>query len=301
MTEIHTIDLHYLGQPCTIAGYLLMGPDGPVLIETGPASTLDHLEAGLKQHGVVLNDLRGALVTHIHLDHAGAAGHLAKHGVPIHVHEFGAKHLVDPSKLIDSARRIYRDQMDRLWGEVLPVPAHLVRSIRDGDVIDIAGLVFAAIETPGHARHHHAFRLETPRGRICFTGDAAAMIVPGYPFISLPTPPPEFDLDAWLNSLARLDAERFRMIYLTHFGCLNTPTRHFENVKRALRAHSEFIRTQLNLSKSEDEILQSYRPWIERQALAGGISEQQLPHFVSENLLRMNVTGMVRYWTKTRA
>src|SRR5207344_3255899 len=111
--------------------------------------------------------------THIHLDHAGAAGHLARNGTRIHVHEFGAKHLIDPTKLIESATRIYGEQMDRLWGPILPVPENQIVAIRDGDVIEAAGLRFDAIETPGHARHHHSFAIEVQGERVCFTGDIA--------------------------------------------------------------------------------------------------------------------------------
>src|SRR5262245_25291816 len=122
MSDIHTIDLHYLGIPQAIASFVILDRSGAVLIETGPASTLEHLTAGLAGLGLQLSDVRHVLVTHIHLDHAGAAGHLARHGAAIHVHEFGAKHLIDPTKLIDSATRIYGDQMERLWGSIIPVP-----------------------------------------------------------------------------------------------------------------------------------------------------------------------------------
>ena len=221
MSRLHTIDLHYLGIPQAIAAFVMMGSDGPVLIETGPASTLNNLADGLASLNLGLADIRHALVTHIHLDHAGAAGHLARNGTRIYVHEFGAKHLIDPSRLIESATRIYADQMDRLWGSIVPVPEKLVTPVHDGDVIAIGDLRFTALETPGHARHHHAFAVDlvpplplgegsevraeratgtqpggateprtpsprpSPRGRgsrrICFAGDAAGIIIPGIP------------------------------------------------------------------------------------------------------------------------
>src|SRR5262249_30206501 len=154
-----------------------------------------------------LTDIRHALVTHIHLDHAGAAGHLAQHGTHIYLHEFGGPHLIDPSRLIDSATRIYGDQMDHLWGRLIPVPEHLVHPVRDGDGLNPDGLRITAIEPPGHARHHHAFALEIDGERIGFAGDAAGIIMPGIPeppagtFMVVPTPPPEFDLQAWLTSI----------------------------------------------------------------------------------------------------
>ena len=140
MPVIHTIDLHYLGIPKAIAAYVVIGPDGPVLVEAGPSSTLTHLVDGLAALSLKPGDIRHALVTHIHLDHAGAAGHLARNGTRIWVHEFGAPHLVDPSKLIASATRIYGSQMDRLWGPIVPVPPELISPVRDGDLIEVGGL-----------------------------------------------------------------------------------------------------------------------------------------------------------------
>lgn len=304
MPTIHTIDLNYLGVPETIASYLIVGPEGPVLIETGPESSSRNLTEGLNRLGYEPKDIAHALVTHIHLDHAGAAGWLAEHGTTIHVHEFGAKHLIDPNKLINSATRIYGDQMDRLWGKIIPVPEERVRAVRDGETISVGGLTFTAIETPGHARHHHAFALETARGRICFTGDAAAMLVPGIPtdrYVSIPTPPPEFDLIAWLRSIDRLDDARFKTLYPTHFGPVHTAAGHFVTLRRMLRSHVEFIRTMRRTTSDESELVRKYAIWTRRQAVNAGVSEAQIPHFVSDNLLRMNVTGIVRYLSQREA
>ena len=247
MPEIHTIDLHYLGIPGAIAAYLVVGPPPkrePVLIETGPASTLEHLKSGLKSLGLDLANIRHALVTHIHLDHAGAAGHLARQGTRIYVHEFGAKHLVDPTRLIESASRIYGDQMERLWGTLVPVPQAQITPVHDGDFLDIAGLRLRALETPGHARHHHAFALE----EICFVGDVAGISVPGVPepprgkFISVPTPPPEFDLPAWHASIDRLRSQEFARIYLTHYGACDNVDAHFQKLHQWLDEHTDVVR-----------------------------------------------------------
>jgi len=312
MPLIHTIDLHYLGVPGMIACYLVVGPDGPVLVETGPASCLEALEQGLADRGVSLDDIQDVLVTHIHLDHAGAAGHLAERGTRVHVHEFGAPHLADPAKLIASARRIYGDEMERLWGRVLPCPAARVLSVADKDAIDVSGLRFTAIETPGHARHHHAYALESDHGTVCFTGDAAGMIVPDTSatreadgmrsesrsrFINLPTPPPEFDPDTWLESIERLEQCRFKALYLTHFGAVRTPLAHLTAVKQAVRAHTDFVRAKLKLGQSESEITESYAKWVRMQAERAGVTGDQLGRFVSDNLLRMNVMGIVRHLT----
>lgn len=301
MTAIHTLDLQYLGEPCSIASYLLVSDEGPVLIETGPGSTFEQLERALNEYSIELREIKHAFVSHIHFDHAGAAGLLAEHGAMIHVHEFGAKHLIDPSKLIASATRIYGDAMDRLWGKIIPIPQKQVQPVSDGDVFELGNLRLTAIETPGHARHHHAFALATEDGPVCFTGDAAAMIVPDVPgtkYISLPTPPPEFDREAWLASIDRLKRDHFAALYLTHFGRVNDVTAHLDAVGLAVNSHSNFIINVMADDLDEASILKQYAAWVREQAIGAGVTEAQMPHFLSKNLLSMNVTGVMRYWNK---
>ncbi len=304
---IHILDLHYLGIPQAIAAYVVFGPPPqktPVLIETGPASTLVHLKSGLAAIGLDLKDIRHALVTHIHLDHAGAAGHLAQNGTQIYVHEFGAKHLIDPSKLVDSATRIYGKQMDRLWGSIIPVPERQITPVHHDDVIEIDGLRLTAIETPGHARHHHAFAIDE---KTCFVGDAAGISVPGVPeppigkFLSVPTPPPEFDPPAWHASIDRLKSHNFSTIYLTHYGPCRNPAAHFDRLHMLIDEHAEFVRREVDAGATRDEILQRYIAWNRTQASAENISDLAFAQYVSVNLLTMNVDGIVRYWSKAAA
>ena len=298
--RIQTIDLNYLGHPNTIASYLVMGPESPVLIETGPSSTLESLQAGLAEHDVEPGDIKHVFVTHIHLDHAGAAGWWAKQGAQVYVHEFGAKHLIDPEKLIQSATRIYGDDMDRLWGPITPIPESQVTAVSDDDVIEAGGLSFRAIETPGHARHHHAFAAHIDNEDICFTGDAAAMIVPKTDFIAIPMPPPEFNLEQWIGSIERLRTRQFDAIYPTHFGRLEHVHRHFERLKQQVNEHAEFIRESIDRDEADAERRRRYAEWVREQALTDGVPQADLAHFVSDNLLNMNVTGIARYWTKKR-
>lgn len=312
MLLIHTIDLQYHGMAEMIASYVVIGPEGPVLVDTGPPLCLEHLERGLADRGMSVEDIRHALVTHIHLDHAGAAGHLARRGVTVYVHEFGAPHLVDPSKLIASARRIYGEDTERLWGSIVPAPESKIVAVRDNESLEVAGLHFTAIETPGHARHHHAYSLATENRPVCFTGDAAGMIIPGLAkrrrdgdtaiadsarFINLPTPPPEFDPQLWMQSVERLERGRYKALYLTHFGAVHTPLAHLTAVKQAIRNHTEFVRAKRNLWQSESAIIESYTRWVRMQAQRAGASDGELASFVSDNLMRMNVMGMARYLT----
>jgi glyoxylase-like metal-dependent hydrolase (beta-lactamase superfamily II) len=300
--SIHTIDLDYLGIPGAIAAYVVIqNSSRPVLIETGPASTLDALRAGLAALGIAFADIEHALVTHIHLDHAGAAGHLARHGAMIHVHEFGAKHLADPARLIASATRIYGEQMDRLWGSIVPVPPDKLAPVHDHDPIKIGGLRFTAIETPGHARHHHAFELDTADGRVCFAGDIAGITIPGVDpsqFLAIPTPPPEFDLDAWRASLKRVRGREYSAIYPTHFGRSEGVNGHLQRLDELLIEHVELIRSERDAGRSRAEILRRYVAQIRQQAAAIGLSDAQCSMYLSTNLLTMNVDGVLRWLEK---
>ena len=212
--QIQALDLSFQNVPRVTASYLVVGPDGPVLVETGPSSTLSQMQRQLAGAGYSPAEIRHVLVTHIHLDHAGAAGWWAQQGAQIYVHHVGAPHLIDPGKLLASASRIYGDQMDLLWGDVLPAPAERVTPIFDGDTVAVAGLAFTAMETPGHASHHHAYLL----GDIVFTGDAAGIHLPELSMVDLPAPPPEFNLELWLSTVDRLREGNFKAIYPTHFG-----------------------------------------------------------------------------------
>lgn len=298
MTAIHTLDLKYLGTARTIASYLLVDRAGPVMIETGPGSATAGLTAALAEHGHEPADVKHVLVTHIHFDHAGASGWMAARGAHIYVHELGYAHLLDPSKLNESAKRIYREKMDELWGELIPIPESQLTAVKDNDVLELEGIRIRALDTPGHAKHHHAFAVETDEGRVCFTGDAAATYIPDTgSFVSVPTPPPEFDLETWIASIERLEAERFDRIYPTHFGAVDDPAQHLARVKPTLRAHAEFVRDLMDQDVERGEILKRYTDWWVSGAKQAGVPEDKL-YFYINSMAEMNVTGIMRYWTK---
>jgi glyoxylase-like metal-dependent hydrolase (beta-lactamase superfamily II) len=159
--KIHTIDLHFMGVEKSIAAFAVEGPEGIVLIECGPYSTISHLEDGLKNVGIALADIKHLFLSHIHFDHAGAAWALAASGTMVYVHPVGLPHLAAPDKLYNSARQIYGDQMDVLWGKMEAIPAEQLYAPADGEVIAAGGLRFKAIYTPGHATHHIAWEVTT--------------------------------------------------------------------------------------------------------------------------------------------
>lgn len=292
--QLHTIDLHFLDTPEVIASYAIVGPNGAALIETGPRSTLPRLLDGLRQLGVQPSDVRDVLVTHIHLDHAGAAGWWAQQGATIHVHPVGAPHLINPSKLIASAARIYGDKMDALWGEITPAPPERVRAIGDGDVVEAGGAALTAIDSPGHAWHHHCYRLNDS----AFVGDVAGVRLPGHRWLALPSPPPEFDLEAWRASLARLSAMNLKTIYPTHYGAVNDPADHFRRYAPFMSECAEFVRQRLAEGLSREAIAARYRAWLIARGEAAGIDAAVQEHYSTVNNQAAAVDGLIRYWTK---
>ncbi len=295
--KISRLDLKFLSLPETIAAYLLHGPDGYVLVETGPASTLSTLREQLALHGLAPGDLNHVLVTHIHLDHAGAAGWLAQEGAQIYVHEVGAPHLVDPSRLLVSAGRIYGDRMDELWGETVAAPADRVTAVKDGDLIDVAGLQFTALNTPGHAWHHHTYRLDD----IAFTGDAAGIRLPATDLVDLPAPPPEFKLEVWQATIDRLLAENFSAIYPTHFGRTEDVRGQLESLRSLMEEAAEFVRLRMVDGEDRDAIVSAYIDWSHERMRANGLSDYSIEQYNAANPLFMSVDGIMRYWRKKLA
>ena len=291
---IDTLDLAFRGKPQAIAAFLVRAGRGAVLVETGPASTLPNLVAGLAEHGLTPDDVTNVLVTHIHLDHAGAAGWWAERGATVWVHPRGAAHLVDPSKLEASARRIYGAAMDTLWGPITPAPAERVRTVEDGEAIAVEGLRFTAIDTPGHANHHHVYQL----GDVAFTGDVAAIRLPGSGWVDLPAPPPEFDLEAWRASLDRLRAAGLERIYRTHFGAADGVAAELDAVEALLEASVAEVRAMLDRGLDRAAMLEEYRGWVRRRGTAAGADADRLRVYEIANPREMSVDGIVRYWRK---
>ena len=235
MPQPELIDLHHQGHARTVASYLLDCDDGPALFDCGPATTIAALENGLAEHGLKLTDVRHLLLSHIHLDHAGAAGVLVRMHpqLQVHVSAIGAPHLVEPERLERSARRLYGDTFETLWGELAPVPHANVHVVGD----DVLGL--ACFPTPGHASHHVSY---LDRDGTLYAGDAAGVrIHPGRAVLP-PTPPPEFELDQWqrtIEDLERRDPERLALI---HFGVADDPQRHLAELRLELYDWADFVR-----------------------------------------------------------
>lgn len=293
----HTIDLKFLGYTQAIAVYAFPHPGGVALIESGPGSTLRNLEAGLQALGYALNAVTDVLLTHIHLDHAGASGALARAGARIHVHPNGAPHMIDPEKLLSSAGRIYGEDMDRLWGEFLPVSADNIHVVQDGDQIKIGELTFTAFDTPGHANHHHAYIIR----QVCFCGDVGGIRMPGATQLRLPMPPPELNLEKWRASVQKLKQVEFDFIAPTHFGPFADPKQHLERLERLIDEVDEWISKVMPSNPSVEEINDLFMAWTEQRSKAAGISPAMIERYEAANPSWMTAAGIKRYWNKYRA
>jgi glyoxylase-like metal-dependent hydrolase (beta-lactamase superfamily II) len=228
------LDLLHGGDDRRIGSYLVETDDGLALHDCGPSSCLPALHDALAARGVEVADLRCLLLSHIHLDHAGAAGSLVRENpeLAVHVSEVGAPHLIDPSRLEASARRLYGDTFDELWGELAPVPAPNVRIVDD----HAAGL--AVFPTTGHASHHVSYLHED--GTL-YAGDAAGVrVVPGR-FVFPPTPPPEVDLLAWGRTIDEIERRAPARLALTHFGVFDDVERHLANLRETMHEWGERV------------------------------------------------------------
>ena len=290
------LDLKFQGMPQAIAVYLIRHADGAVLVECGPGSTIDALQAGLSANGLTSRDVTHVLLTHIHLDHSGSAGWLAMQGAKIYVHPVGAPHLLNPEKLLRSARRIYGDEMDALWGEIIPVPASGLVSPLDGEEIRIGGLRFTPIDTPGHAEHHYSYVLED----LCFTGDVGGIRIPGFPYVRLPMPPPELHLEKWQASIERLQALRFSRIAPTHFGVFEDAGWHLQQLKDAIGDTLRWLEAEMRADPDVEELRRRFLAWMHEDDLRLGMSAEAIKSHALANPLGMSADGLFRYWHKVR-
>jgi glyoxylase-like metal-dependent hydrolase (beta-lactamase superfamily II) len=234
MTGPEPIDLLHNGVPHSVGCYVLDTADGPALFDCGPAVTIDTLKAALASRGMQLTDIRHLLLSHIHLDHAGAAGVLVREhpALQVHVSAIGAPHLIDPERLERSARRLYGDTFDDLWGELAPVPQQNVHAVG----ADVVGL--ACFPTPGHASHHVSYL--DPDGTL-YAGDAAGVRIQPGRFVMPPTPPPDLDVEGWQHTIDEIERRAPARLALVHFGIVDDPVPHLARLRLELLDWTEFV------------------------------------------------------------
>ena len=301
------IDLRFLGTPEVIATALLHGRQGIALIDPGPSTTLPALRAALASRGFVSSDVRAILITHIHLDHAGAAGTLVAEcpHATVYVHERGAPHLIDPGKLLSSATRLYGADMDRLWGEVRPVPADRL-VILEGDSgpagaraasqhLDIVGHDLEWAWTPGHAWHHVSY--SHAASRIAFVGDTAGICRPSGRVVLPPTPPPDIDLEVWRFSTDRILAWHPDQIFLTHFGPQPAPRVHFGDLWTRMDDWSGRVRALIDRPGTDDARARTFTDEV-MDELTRATSRAEADAYARAGRFDFSWAGLARYWRK---
>jgi glyoxylase-like metal-dependent hydrolase (beta-lactamase superfamily II) len=295
-TGLDYFDLNFLGEKGIIATGLLSGPGGVALIDPGPSTTIEALKAALASRGAGLADVRAILLTHIHLDHAGATGSLMPEcpSATVFVHEAGAPHLADPSKLLVSATRLYGDDMDRLWGAVRPVPADRIRTIGD-EQMTVLGHRVEVAKTPGHASHHVCYFL--PDAGLAFVGDTAGLCRASGRLVLPATPPPDVDLEAWRASTQRILAWHPETLFLTHFGPHRSPRVHFSDFWARMDAWSGRVRGQLQQPGDDASRSAAFSDEV-MDAIARATSPAEAQAYAHAGRFDFSWSGLARYWRK---
>ncbi|MFY0650806.1 MAG: MBL fold metallo-hydrolase [Cyclobacteriaceae bacterium] len=293
MGNIHLIDLQFLGLNKTIASFLIESSEGPILVETGPHSTIVAIEKGLAGRGYQLQDVKHVFLTHIHLDHAGAAWVFAEHGAKIYLHPFGGKNMQNPSRLMDSARRIYQEMTDPLWGQMKNISAEQLIEVDDNEVVTVGDCSMKAHYTPGHAKHHIAWELED----IVFTGDVAGVKIE-HGMVAPPCPPPDINLEDWNDSIVRLRGLNAKAFYLTHFGRINNPDKQLDDLEFILNDWAMWVKAHWEKGETQEEMVKEFSAYAQEQLLSKGWDRKDLPLYEAANPAWMSVAGLVRYWSK---
>ena len=300
MGRLDYVDLLFLGRPQIIATAILHGPAGVALVDPGPSTTLETLTAALDRKGIGFADVRELLITHIHLDHAGATGTIvSRHPhIQVIVHERGAPHMVDPSKLLASAGRLYGQDMGPFWGEVKPVPAQNVRAIAGGETLNVVGRELAVAYTPGHASHHVSYF--DAASSVAFVGDTAGIVRGAAHYVMPPTPPPDIDIEAWRTSADRILAWNPETLFLTHFGPHAGARQQLDAMFANIAGWSRIVQRLLADAALTDDDRQ--RMFVD-EALAD-LRRQvgtEADGYVRAGGLSYSYQGLARYWKKARA
>jgi len=297
MNSITTLDNLWMGRPRSIAAGLLESDGHRAVIDPGPGSTLDTLRQQLQARGIGVGDLGAILLTHIHLDHAGATGALVRENprLAVYVHSKGAPHVIDPSKLLASAQRLWPNDLQLLFGEVLPVPAENLRILEGGENLTLGSRKLEVVYTPGHASHHVSY-FDKGEG-VAFVGDTAGVRIEGNSFVMPATPPPDIDLGIWDTSFAAILERKPARLFLTHFGYSENPSEHIvlfrERLHRWAALTAEILRTAASDSAAIDSFMSAAYAEISQYLPAG-----EADHYAFSANLNLSFLGLARYLRK---
>ena len=291
---VHVLDTWQLGRPGIIAATAVETDEGLVLFDTGPESTFENVAAELRKVGLAAADVRHVFLSHIHFDHAGAAWRFAELGATIYVHPRGASHLLDPRKLIESATRIFGDEMEKLWGRIAPVPEQSLRVLHDMDAVGVGPLEVRAIVTPGHASHHHVYHWEDN----LFGGDIAGVRLGGGPPIP-PFVPPELHVESWQDSIKKIRALNPARLYLPHFGLVkDSVSAHLDALDERVRRWANWFRDRIRAGDDEQQLTLAFAAYEAEDLRAGGATEEQVRDYETADPSYMAVSAAQRYWRK---
>jgi glyoxylase-like metal-dependent hydrolase (beta-lactamase superfamily II) len=291
--SVHPIDLGYMKQPEAAGAFLVNKGTTNCLVESGPSVCLPSLIAGLEKMNIGLKQIDGLILTHIHLDHAGASGHITREKCHAHVHPRGARHLIDPERLNASAYRVFGEELDLELGTMEPNQSERVHEVRDGESVEIGELTFRALETLGHARHHHAWLVQDDSGSHLFCGDAAGMRIPGTNFPTLPMVPPEFDADEWLKSIEAIETTQADNLWLTHYGQTTIASGFLRASRDELIQEVEFLTKMIKTSKTH--LPEKHRSWHQDRAQAYDVSPELLSTYCRPGFYKANYDGVSRW------
>jgi glyoxylase-like metal-dependent hydrolase (beta-lactamase superfamily II) len=297
-SDISYIDLNFCDTPKSIATGVYAGDGGAVLIDPGPGSCIDTLRASLAAQGIGVGDIGSILITHIHLDHAGATGLLVRDNprIRVFVHEKGAPHVVDPSKLINSANQLWGvEGVARLWGQMIPVPESNLQVLGERARITAGGRTFDVRYTPGHASHHVSYFDD--RSGLVWAGDTAGLRFTSKVFTLPPTPPPDIDLEAWRDSLAKIRDWKPETVFITHFGPYAGAAAHLDHIETSLRDVADMARRAIQTDASDEAKYERFKEDVFAY-VRSAVDEQEMRPLEFVGPLEFNWRGLVRYWKK---
>ena len=291
------LDDNWMGQKRSIATALLESDGHRALVDPGPGSTLGTLREQLRSLGLSVGDVDALLLTHIHLDHAGASGALVRENprLAVYVHRVGAPHMADPSKLVASARRLWPDDLERLFGEPLPVPVENLHILEGGETLAVGGRRIEVVYTPGHASHHVSY-FENLEG-VAFVGDTAGVRIAGHSYVMPATPPPDIDLEIWDRSFEAVLERKPTRLFLTHFGYSDEPREHLALFRERLRGWAAATDKILRGAESEAAAMDGFIATM-RKEIAQYLPAEEVEHYVFSAGLNLSFLGLARYLRK---
>jgi glyoxylase-like metal-dependent hydrolase (beta-lactamase superfamily II) len=293
---VSTIDLNFFDRSGEIATYLLPHSGGAVLVDPGAESTLPALIAALSERGLTSHDVTHVLLTHIHLDHAGSAGWFAGHGAQVYVHPIGAVHMLNPEKLVASASRLYGDWMEKLWGEMKPVPPESLIKVQDSTEITAGNLRIQALYTPGHAEHHISYVCED----VIYSGDVGGVRFGSNVYVRLPFVPPETHLDKWRASLERMKATGCGHIAPTHFGIYADAETHLTLASRFIEVVEAWLEKNMPGIPDIETLGIRYAEFLRAHGRDAGLDNVAITVYDGGNPISFAASGLFRYWQKVR-